>query len=103
MNQTNSNPKHKPSILQTRWFWGLAIGLTVILGGAWIMFSQTISSSLTGAGAAALTPAPIAGHPAPDFELTSLAGQVVRLSDFKGKAWPYIKTSKNICLYSCID
>ncbi len=32
-----------------------------------------------------MEPAPIAGHPAPDFELKNLEGEVVRLSNFRGR------------------
>jgi peroxiredoxin len=72
-------------ILQTRWFWIGLIGLVVILGGIWIVFSQTIrNGNITANKAVNLEPAPIAGHPAPDFELKTLEGETLRLSDFKG-------------------
>lgn len=78
---------HQPNlpILQTRWFWIGLIGLVVVLGGSWIVFSQTIrSSNITANKAIELEPAPIAGHPAPDFELKTLEGETLRLSDYKG-------------------
>jgi peroxiredoxin len=39
----------------------------------------------TGAQAIELEPAPEVGHPAPDFTLKDLDGNVVRLNDFRGK------------------
>lgn len=70
--------------IQNRWFWAALIGVVVILGVAWIVFSQALlNGGQTTAGN--LEPAPIAGHPAPDFELKTLEGETVRLSDFKGK------------------
>lgn len=71
--------------LRTRWFWVVAIGLVVILGSVWIVFSQTIRGDIAGGDAITLEPAPIAGHPAPDFELKTLTGETLRLSDFEGK------------------
>ena len=84
---TSDNTQSELSILKTRWFWGFAIILVIILGGVWILFSRTISSSSPAGGgdAVILEPAPVAGHPAPDFELKNLDGEIVRLSDFEGK------------------
>jgi hypothetical protein len=39
----------------------------------------------TSTPAPALPPAPIAGHPAPDFALPDLAGNEMRLADFEGQ------------------
>jgi thiol-disulfide isomerase/thioredoxin len=77
-----------PPILKKRPFWVVLIGLVIVLGGVWIIFSQASrSDQLASADSAAadLEPAPIAGHPAPDFELKTLEGETLRLSDYKGK------------------
>jgi peroxiredoxin len=86
-NTTAENTQNVSPILKNRWFWGVAIVVILILGGVWILFSQTISRINPTAGDAAviLEPAPMAGHPAPDFELATLDGEIVRLSDFAGK------------------
>jgi peroxiredoxin len=83
-NSSGENTQPTPALLTKRWFWVALIGLVVILGGAWIGFSRTLASN-NRSNAAALEPAPIAGHPAPDFALQTLDGKTVRLSDFKGK------------------
>ncbi len=71
---------------QTGWFWGVVIGLVLIVGIGWIIFSRTlIGGGANGGEAATLDPAPVAGHPAPDFELVTVEGETVQLSDFKGK------------------
>jgi peroxiredoxin len=81
-----SNTQSEPKIFKTRWFWGLAMFLAIGLGGAWILYSQAVTTGgVTGGDAAALAPAPVAGHPAPDFALKTLDGETVRLSDFAGK------------------
>jgi len=80
------NRQNDPEIFKTRWFWGLVVLLAIGLGGAWILYSQAVTTGgVTGGDAAALAPAPVAGHPAPDFELETLAGETIRLSDFAGK------------------
>jgi peroxiredoxin len=70
----------------TRWFWVAIIAVVILLGSSWIIFSRNlIGGDVTDNGAINLEPAPIAGHPAPDFELVSVDGEIVRLSDFKGR------------------
>ena len=44
-----------------------------------------MSNLLIQAEADTLEPAPITGHPAPDFELKTLTGEPIRLRDYKGK------------------
>jgi thiol-disulfide isomerase/thioredoxin len=74
------------SLLKKLWFWSVAIVVVVVLGGVWILFSRTITTeAITGTDGLILEPAPVAGHPAPNFELKSLEGQVINLSDFKGR------------------
>ncbi len=68
-----------------RSFWLVTIGLVLVAGLAWITFSRSlVGGGAAGIKTAALEPAPIAGHPAPDFALQTLEGQTVRLSDFRG-------------------
>ena len=72
-------------IYTRQWFWTTTIVLAIILGGGWIIYSRVmIGGSTAGEGVANLEPAPVAGHPAPDFELVSPDGEVIRLSDYKG-------------------
>jgi peroxiredoxin len=72
--------------LQARGFWATVIGLVLVLGGVWIIYSQNIRSvGLAAGNAANLEPAPVAGHPAPHFELPTLDGETLSLSDFEGK------------------
>ena len=73
------------SLLQARWFWIALIALVLVLGGGWIAFSRTLVNARAGGDAIVLEPAPIAGHPAPEFELVSTDGEMIRLSDFRGK------------------
>ncbi len=85
VNSTVGSPAPASSLLRQRWFWVVSIVLVLILGGAWIVFSRTVAGEMTAAGqAAAQLPAPVAGHPAPDFALNTLDGETIRLSDYKG-------------------
>jgi thiol-disulfide isomerase/thioredoxin len=84
----NSPPEqsYEESLLIPRWLWSTVVGLLLIFGGIWLIWARTsVSNLLTQAEIYTLEPAPIAGHPAPDFELKNLAGKSIRLSDFKGK------------------
>jgi peroxiredoxin len=64
-------------------FWiGLA-ALVVIGVGLWIGLNPAASRGDNSAGG--LEPAPIAGHPAPEFTLKNVEGQSVSLSDFRGQ------------------
>lgn len=84
----NAERNHnQPPFFRTNWFWLAIISLTVVLGGVWIVFSKSLvgAGATTVDGAITLEPAPIAGHPAPNFELVSTNGETVRLSDFEGK------------------
>lgn len=68
------------------------IGLIIIalIGGVIVVFSTTtgntdIADSTQNSGASDLPPAPIAGHPVPDFTLQNVDGETVSLSDFHGQ------------------
>ena len=74
------------SFLKASWFWLALIGLVLILGASWIAFSRFLVNTNTTAGEAiVLEPAPVAGHPAPDFKLVSTDGKTISLSDFRGQ------------------
>lgn len=72
-------------ILQSRGFWAAFIGLVLVAGIGWISFSAGLAAQSSSGEAGVLEPAPIAGHPAPDFELNTLDGEAIRLSDYRGK------------------
>lgn len=83
-NSTVNHTAPGSALLRQRWFWFISIVLVLILGSAWIAFSRTIAVGVMAEQAAGLLPAPIAGHPAPDFALKTLDGEIVRLSDYRG-------------------
>jgi cytochrome c biogenesis protein CcmG, thiol:disulfide interchange protein DsbE len=67
---------------QTRSEWLIIIVLTTVLGGAWIHWTRLQPEDVNASG---LPPSADIGHPAPDFTLQTLHGELVRLSDFRGK------------------
>jgi peroxiredoxin len=87
----NSSPieqTHHETPSRRWWPWLAIVGVLLILGGVWIILSPVLGSGggETPGELALLEPAPVPGHPAPDFALKNLAGDTIRLSDFKGKA-----------------
>jgi peroxiredoxin len=71
-------------MLKTLWFWITLMVMVILLGGSWIVFSKNyVGNSIADGGS--LEPAPVAGHPAPNIALADIEGQVIRLSDYKGK------------------
>jgi peroxiredoxin len=72
------------SLLKMRWFWGVLIGLVIVTGGIWILFSSSQLVNTSSDRIASLEPAPVVGHTAPDFELATPAGEIIRLSDYRG-------------------
>ncbi len=62
--------------------WGAIVLGVLILGGIWIGVSQ-VPASATTSGA---IPSPREGFAAPDFTLETLEGDLVTLSDLRGKA-----------------
>ena len=82
--ETGVNNYESLSILKTHWFWGVLIGLVIITGGAWILFSSWQVVDTGRESVASLEPAPVVGHTAPDFELPTPTGEIIRLSDYRG-------------------
>lgn len=87
VDNTSANNQGQLPILKSIWFWSVAIIVVIIFGGVWILFSRNMVSgnAITSNSAAILNPAPVIGHPAPDFELQNLNGDTIRLADFRGK------------------
>lgn len=84
----NSVSEHPPkeSILRSLWFWSIVIVVVIVLGSVWILFSRTIGADeVANNDNVILEAAPVAGHPAPNFELQSLEGEVISLAEFRGK------------------
>lgn len=74
------------ALIKTRQFWVVSIIAVVVLGSVWVVFSQTIrTNQLEGDTVITLQPAPIPGHPAPDFALRTLDGEILRLSSLQGE------------------
>ena len=78
-----STSVHETKSLNPKLLW-LGLIAVLIVGGLFVAFNFTGSGS-DEAATNGLEPAPVAGHPAPDFTLQTLDGQQVSLSDFKGQ------------------
>lgn len=61
--------------------WNLFSLLILLAGAAWIWASRTSPQQTTGGG----IPAPMQGFQAPDFELKTLQGNSIQLSELRGK------------------
>lgn len=72
--------------MRTPTFWSRLFLLALIVGGAWLWASRVATVERSEAVEAALPPQPRKGFPAPDFEGTTLDGEVVRLRDLRGHA-----------------
>lgn len=66
------------NLTPTRYQWTVLLLLAALLGGAWIVISQE-STSVRDNGR---TPAPIVGHPAPEFELMTTGGDSYSLATY---------------------
>lgn len=78
----------KPFEVIPRRLWSIMVGLFLIASGIWLISSGTPLDELWGALKGDTNPAssvPLVRQSAPDFELKNLAGETIRLSDFKGK------------------
>ncbi len=65
----------------TRNRWNLLIALLLLVGLAWIWVNRQGDDS---PAVASLPPAPLVGHPAPDFSLDTLTGEELILSKLRG-------------------
>ncbi|MGH2536982.1 MAG: TlpA family protein disulfide reductase [Candidatus Promineifilaceae bacterium] len=63
-----------------RFSWSVLLLALALLGGAWIAYSREPISAAAGP-----VEAPLAGHLAPAFSLTSLSGEQVSLADYRGR------------------
>ena len=68
---------------KTRFDWIVIIIVVGIVGGGWVYQGRV---SLAQANPTGRPPAPQVGHPAPDFTLTTLAGDSLTLSELRGTA-----------------
>ncbi|MCL4302068.1 MAG: TlpA family protein disulfide reductase [Anaerolineae bacterium] len=78
----------EPFELIPRRLWSIIVGVFLMASGIWLLSSGTPLDELWGALKGETNPAssvPLVGQSAPDFELKNLAGETIRLSDFKGK------------------
>lgn len=69
-------------MLNTRFEWTILILIAALLGGGWIVVSR---ESAAKTAPITLAEAPIVGHLAPDFTLTTALGQELSMSDLAGQ------------------
>lgn len=67
----------------SRLIWNLLMAAALLAGAAWIWAGRVPEGA--GRTDAGLPPAPAVGHPAPDFTLTTVAGDTFTLSAWRGK------------------
>lgn len=84
--KTQLEQTYEDTLVIPRWLWSTMVGLVLIVGGVWLILSRFPigGGSTANSGAVSSEPAPIAGHPAPDFALKTLEGETIRLSDYRG-------------------
>jgi peroxiredoxin len=75
---------------RSRFLWLGIIVIIALVGGIFVAFNAAsgnddVTTVSDAANSSGLEPAPIAGHPAPDFTLRTLNGEQVSLSDFRGQ------------------
>ncbi|MEW5989706.1 MAG: TlpA disulfide reductase family protein [Chloroflexota bacterium] len=66
-----------------RFTYAILLVLSALLGSAWIVYSREPVASLD--AAAGIAEAPLAGFNAPDFTLTTLTGEELRLAELRGR------------------
>ena len=90
MSERQNDSKEKAKKKGSRTGLWIMAGVTVAAIAALVIFLQGGSGDARASDSQAnvansLPPAPIAGHPAPDFTLQTLDGESVSLSDFRGQ------------------
>lgn len=77
---------HETKSFNPNLLWVGLLVIIVIIGGVFFGLNSASEDGNTASTTASdLAPAPVAGHPAPDFTLRNLDGQEVNLSDFRGQ------------------
>ena len=61
--------------------WIIVFTLTLVLGSAWLWLSRVPVDAVE----TVREPEPAVGHPAPDFTLASIDGELLSLSDYAGR------------------